>query len=162
MLFKKVRGASSHSGNGKSLDGRVSILGAGMISAGEIVSDGDVRILGTHSGNLVVHSLTLGRGGSIIGTVKAQSAVIDGDLSGQLTAASIVLGPNASVTADIFYVSIRIEPGAVHEGYNHHVDSLEKLPANNIVKLSLPQRRRPQRTGGGQSGAASAAGEAIE
>ncbi len=127
-------------GNGKGR-GVPSILGEGFKSKGDIVSDGEVHVLGEHSGDIAARTLTLAKGGSITGTVKAESALIDGALSGRLTAVSVALGPNAAVIADIVYVSMKMEPGAVHEGYHHRVDGIENLSADNIVKLSLPQRQ---------------------
>ncbi len=154
MWFKQdhtKHGASGHGGNGKSRGGVPSILSEGFKSEGDIVSDGEVHILGTHSGNLVVHKLTLGEGGSITGTVEAEIALINGNLSGRLTAVSVSLGPSASVTADIVYVSMKMEPGAVYEGYSRRVDSIESFSADGM-KLSPPQRQQLEKMRGSHEG----------
>jgi cytoskeletal protein CcmA (bactofilin family) len=145
MWFKRTQGKRPGAG-GSSIPtprrgGVPSILSAGFKCEGDIVSDGEVHIIGSHTGNLTVHKLTLGEGGSIIGTVEAEAAVINGNLSGRLSAVSVVLGPTASVTADIVYVSMRMEPGAIYEGYSRRVDSIENFSGEG---LRLAQPPRPQ------------------
>ncbi len=160
MWFKRDRnnrhGASNMSSNSKSKGGVPSILSAGFKSEGDIVSDGEVHIMGSHSGNLVVHKLTLGEGGSITGTVEAESALINGNLSGRLTAVSVALGPTASVTADIVYVSMKMEPGAVYEGYSRRVENIENFSADGM-KLSPPQRQQLEKMRGNHEGVAGSA-----
>ena len=65
--------------------------------------------------------------------------MINGNLSGRLSAVSVVLGPTASVTADIVYVSMRMEPGAIYEGYSRRVDSIENFSGEGL-RLAQPQR----------------------
>ena len=76
MLFKRDHnnrhGAVRQNSNSRSR-GVPSILSDGFKSEGDIISDGEVHILGAHSGNLVAHKLTLGEGGSITGTVEAET-----------------------------------------------------------------------------------------
>ena len=83
MWFKRTqskRPGDSGSSNPTPRRGSIpSILSAGFKCEGDIVSDGEVHIIGSHTGNLVVHKLTLGEGGSIIGTVEAEAAVINVD-----------------------------------------------------------------------------------
>jgi len=159
MLFKRDHnnrhGAVRQNSNSRSR-GVPSILSDGFKSEGDIISDGEVHILGTHSGNLVVHKLTLGEGGSITGTVEAESALINGNLSGRLTAVSVALGPTASVTADIVYVSMKMEPGAVYEGYSRRVESIESFSADGM-KLSPPQRQQLEKMRGSHEGVAGSA-----
>jgi cytoskeletal protein CcmA (bactofilin family) len=159
MWFKRKRnnkhGVSSMSSNSKKGGGVPSILSPGFKSEGDIVSDGEVHILGSHSGNLVVHKLTLGEGGSITGTIEAESALINGNLSGRLTAVSVALGPTASVTADIVYVSMKMEPGAIYEGYSRRVESMESFSADGM-KLSPPQRQQLEKMRGHENVSGSA------
>lgn len=129
---------SNASDNGRRMP---SILSAGMSIEGDIVSEGEVHILGHHSGNIVARKLTLGEGGTITGTVEAESAIINGTLSGRLSAVNLVLGKTAAVTADIVYVSMRMEPGAAYEGYSRRVDAIEDLTSEQ-KQLSPPMRQQ--------------------
>jgi cytoskeletal protein CcmA (bactofilin family) len=115
-----------------------SILSVGARIQGDIVSDGEVHILGAVSGNVTANKLTLGEGGTLSGTVETETAVINGVLTGRLAAVNVVLGTNARVTADIVYVSMRIEPGAVFEGYSRRVESIETV-SGEAVQLPAPQ-----------------------
>jgi cytoskeletal protein CcmA (bactofilin family) len=117
-----------------------SILSEGLRLDGDIVCSGEVHISGTLAGNISAGKLTVGEGGSIDGTVEAQSAVINGTLSGRLVAVDVVLGKSAHVTADIVYCSMRIEPGAMFEGYSRRVER-EELPSIETTKQLLPSLR---------------------
>lgn len=115
-----------------------SILAAGLRVDGDIACDGEVHIVGTLQGNLTADKLTLGEGGAINGTVEAATAVINGSLSGRLAAVTVILGRTAQVTADIIYVSMRIEPGAIFEGYSRRVERVE-MATSDSVQLPSPR-----------------------
>lgn len=121
MWFKS---AASNSVNGGSSLRRSapSILSEGFRVDGDIACAGEVHIAGTLIGNLVAGKVTLGEGGSINGSVEAETAVINGSLQGRLVAVNVVLGRAAQVRADVVYCSMRIEPGAVFEGYSRRVE----------------------------------------
>jgi cytoskeletal protein CcmA (bactofilin family) len=148
MLFGQARNkvpgqALIPAGNG-GRRGVPSILAAGIKIEGDIVSNGEVHILGQLSGNIVARKVTLGEGGSITGTVEAETMVINGTLSGRLSAVSVSLGRSASVTADIVYVSMRVEPGASYEGYSRRVESIDTFSADQM-QLSPPLRQQIER-----------------
>lgn len=148
MWFGRAHNKPSASGTFSAGDGHrrgvPSILAAGFKVEGDIVSDGEVHILGQHSGNIVARKVTLGEGGTITGTIEAESAVINGTLSGRLSAVAVVLGRCASVTADIVYVTMRVEPGASYEGYSRRVEAIETFSAEQM-QLSPPLRQQIER-----------------
>jgi cytoskeletal protein CcmA (bactofilin family) len=121
-----------------------SILSAGLKLEGDIVSDGEVHILGHHSGNIVARRVTIGEGGTVTGTVEADNVVVNGTLSGRLSATAVVLGRAAAVTADIVYVQLRVEPGASYEGYSRRVESIDTFAAEQM-QLSPPLRQQIER-----------------
>ncbi len=112
-----------------------SILSEGFRVEGDVVCTGEVHISGALSGNLTASKITVGEGGSVSGTVEAETAIINGSLSGRLVAVNVVLGRSAHVSADIVYCSMRIEPGAVYEGYSRRVDRAE-VPSPETKQLS--------------------------
>ena len=147
MWFGRARNNAAMNNSSSNHSGRrgvPSILAAGFKVEGDIVSDGEVHVLGQHSGNIVARALTLGEGGVITGSVEAESAIINGTLSGRLSATSVVLGKHAAVTADIVYVSMRVEPGASYEGYSRRVDAIETFAAEQM-QLSPPLRQQIER-----------------
>jgi cytoskeletal protein CcmA (bactofilin family) len=121
-----------------------SILSAGLKLEGDIVSDGEVHVLGHHSGNIVARKVTIGEGGAVTGTIEAESIVINGTLSGRLSAHVVVLGRAAAVTADIVYVQMRVEPGASYEGYSRRVEAVDTFAAEQM-QLSPPLRQQIER-----------------
>lgn len=119
MWFKS---AASSSVNGIARRSAPSILSDGFRIDGDISCPGEVHIAGTLIGNLVAGKVTLGEGGSINGSVEAETAIINGELQGRLVAVNVILGRAAQVRADVVYCSMRIEPGAVFEGYSRRVE----------------------------------------
>lgn len=113
-----------------------SILSEGFRVEGDIVCTGEVHIGGTLAGNLTAGKITIGETGTVNGTVEAETAVINGALSGRLVAVDVVLGRASHVTADIVYCSMRIEPGAVFEGYSRRVER-EDVPGSGDGKQLL-------------------------
>ena len=120
MWFKSA--ASNSLGNASGRRSAPSILSEGFRVDGDIACEGEVHIAGTLIGNLAAGKVTLGEAGSINGSVEAETAIINGALQGRLVAVNVILGRSAQVRADVVYCSMRIEPGAVFEGYSRRVE----------------------------------------
>jgi len=120
MWFKSA--ASSSVGSTSTRRTAPSILSEGFRADGNIVCPGEIHITGTLIGNIVAGKITLGASGSVNGSVDAETAIINGALQGRLVAADVILGRSAQVQADIIYCSMRIEPGAIFEGYSRRVE----------------------------------------
>jgi cytoskeletal protein CcmA (bactofilin family) len=103
----------------------LSILSSDLDVEGDIVSAGDLHISGSVTGDVVARKLTLDEGASITGSVKADVAVIGGNLAGRLTATSVTLASTAHVAADVTHVSLVVEAGAVFQGQSRHVARIE-------------------------------------
>jgi len=116
-----------------------SILGADLKITGDIASAGEVHVSGVVKGDIAAKKLTVGEGGSVVGAVEADVAMVAGTLTGRLTATTVTLASTARVVADITHVSLTIEPGAVFEGYSRRVDSIGHEEAT--LPLSLPISR---------------------
>jgi cytoskeletal protein CcmA (bactofilin family) len=68
-----------------------SVLAAGLTIEGTISGNGDVRIAGQFHGDVHVEgSLTIESGAKLIGGVRASNVIIDGELEGNIDAASRV------------------------------------------------------------------------
>jgi cytoskeletal protein CcmA (bactofilin family) len=121
----------------------LSILGSDLKIEGDIVSEGDVHISGSVTGDVVARKLTLDEGASITGSVQADVAVIAGNLAGRLTATSVMLGSTAHVAADVTHVSLAIEQGAVFQGFSRHVARIEAVTDDTFrppSRLNPPTR----------------------
>ena len=68
-----------------------SIISAGLTIEGTIVGNGDVRIAGQFHGDVNVQgSLTIEAGAKLVGGVRASNVIIDGELEGNIDAATKV------------------------------------------------------------------------
>lgn len=125
----------------------LSVLSGDVEVAGDIVSEGDLHISGSIKGNVTARKLTLGKGGSIAGSVKADAAVIAGRVTGRLTAASVTLTSTAHVVADVTQVSLMIEEGAVFEGFSRRVETIDALTDDTVhepARINAPTQARAQ------------------
>jgi cytoskeletal protein CcmA (bactofilin family) len=156
MWFKSAGSSSVNSGHGPRRSAP-SILSQGFRVDGDIACDGEIHIAGTLIGNLVASKVTLGEGGTVNGAIEAETAVINGVLQGRLVAVNVILGRSAQVRADVVYCSMRIEPGAVFEGYSRRVER-ESLPESDS-KLILPSLNTLRSAERGETIASLEAGE---
>lgn len=131
MWFRSATGNGNANGQRRLAP---SILSEGFRVEGDIVCTGEVHVGGVLSGDLAASKVTVVESGSINGSVEAETAVINGSLSGRLRAAHVVLGRASHVTADIIYCSMRIEPGALFEGFSRRVDR-EEVPGFDAKRL---------------------------
>ncbi len=68
-----------------------SVIAAGLTIEGTIAGNGDVRIAGQFHGDVNVQgSLTIEAGAKLVGGVRASNVIIDGELEGNIDAASRV------------------------------------------------------------------------
>lgn len=105
--------------------GIASVLGPDLKFEGKITTAGEIFVLGQLQGTVLARKLTIDRGGTMEGDVEAEAVVIDGAFSVNVTARSVSLRQGASVNADITYVSMEIEAGAIHCGQSRHVGHFE-------------------------------------
>ena len=121
----------------------LSVLSSDLRVEGDIVSEGDLHISGSVTGDVVARRLTLDEGASITGSVKADVAVIGGKLAGQLTATSVTLGSTAHIAADVTHVSLVVEEGAVFQGHSRHLEKIEAAADDKLqspLRLNTPKR----------------------
>ncbi|MCM1113393.1 MAG: polymer-forming cytoskeletal protein [Muribaculum sp.] len=94
------------------------IIGEGVSVEGDFTAPGSVRIDGCVDGNVTVGgTLIVGAGGEINGNISAESAMIGGDILGNLEVAKKTeLTQTAKVLGDITTAVIVIDENAVFQG----------------------------------------------
>lgn len=117
----------------RSSSGTPSILSAGMQITGDIVSDGEVQIDGTLSGDIKCATLTIGESGRINGSVVVDDCLVHGEVIGQIKGDSVTLSRSSRVEGDVLHDTLAIEPGARLDG---HCRRLETVDADD-PKLDL-------------------------
>ena len=100
-----------------------SVLSADIKVHGDIVCKGDILIEGAIDGDVKSHSLRIGEGGSVKGTVEAETVQVRGFLTGRIKAKSVTLSSTAKLDGDISYENLVIEEGALLNGACKHMDS---------------------------------------
>lgn len=96
----------------------VNLIGAGTHIAGDITTNGDMRVDGTLTGTINVKGkLVVGTSGSIEGEVICQNADVSGTIKGKIGVAELLaLKASAKLMCDIITNKIAVEPGATFSG----------------------------------------------
>lgn len=116
------------------------ILGAGTVFQGDFTSEGSVRVDGTVEGSIKVKgALIVGAKGKITGDVEAGSAVVGGEILGNVNAPEkIELTSSARVIGDMVTAVIVIDEKAVFQGkcdMNQDVPEAQKKPSAKAVRF---------------------------
>jgi cytoskeletal protein CcmA (bactofilin family) len=93
-----------------------SLIAENVTLRGDVATDGDVHLDGALTGDMRVRELTIGEGGTVEGSIEAESVEIRGRVVGTVTAKSVRLYSTARVEGDITHAQLAIENGAHFEG----------------------------------------------
>lgn len=108
------------------------IISADLTVTGNLTSDGEVQIDGVIDGDVKSARLSVGQQGKIVGSVRAERALIRGRVDGQIRAQEVTLTKTAQVKGDIYHDTLSIEPGAQLDGHCRRLNSVEDGEAMNI------------------------------
>lgn len=115
------------------------IIGKGAECNGDFSSEGSARIDGTINGDVkVTGTLIVGATGSISGDVEAHSAIVGGEIIGDVTVKDRTeLTSTARLIGNISTVVIVIDENAIFQGscnMNQEVPSKRPKPASRVVR----------------------------
>lgn len=105
------------------------LIGAGTVIDGNINFSGGMRIDGQVNGDVIAaagkpSTLVLSEQGSVQGAVSVTHLVVNGVISGAVTASEYLeLHAHARVTGDVHYKMLEIQVGAVLDGRLNHLNS---------------------------------------
>jgi len=120
----------------------VNLIRAGTKIVGDINSQGDIRIDGHLSGNLITNGrFVLGPNGFIDGNINCANAEMEGEVKGIVTVSEMLaLKATAKITGDIITNRLAIEPGAVFNGSCNMgakvKNMVQNTPAANATKTA--------------------------
>jgi len=83
---------------------------------GTVTAEGKVRIDGKLIGDLTCTSLVISENAEIIGTITADTVVVDGGVQGPIKGGDVILKSDANVVGDIHHTALTIEKGAMFDG----------------------------------------------
>jgi cytoskeletal protein CcmA (bactofilin family) len=120
----------------------INLIGSGTSIEGEIKSNGDIRIDGTHSGKIATKGkVVIGATGVVEGEINCQNADISGVLKGKIAVVELlVLKASSKLSGDIVTNKLAIEPGAIFSG-NCNMGPLLKDIKNGEGKYIEPQTK---------------------
>jgi len=117
-----------------------SYVGETLQLEGDLRTSGNIDISGLINGNVFVQEVTIRETGSIVGTLEAGTAEINGHIKGKITADTVIIGKSAIIKGDIFFrKTLKTEEGADIDGYikrvsNGKTDAEEDIAIEEIVE----------------------------
>lgn len=103
---------------GKNYDQEISILSHGLKFEGKLSSEGNVRIDGDFTGDIIINgNLTLGERSVVNGNIKATNITISGKVDGIVEAAEkMVLESSSRMIGDLSAKILVVNEGAIFDG----------------------------------------------
>ena len=95
---------------------KVSNVSEGLEIIGSLITTGKLRFDGVMKGTIEADSLIVGESGFIDGKLKANDAVILGQVKGSVTGKKVRLAATSKIHGDTYHEVIAIEDGATYEG----------------------------------------------
>jgi cytoskeletal protein CcmA (bactofilin family) len=96
----------------------VTIISAGVVIEGKLISNGNVRVDGSVNGDITANgNVTVGENGEVSGQVQAEAIVIGGKVTGTVKSKEkLTLEAKAVLKGDIFTKILVVEAGAQFDG----------------------------------------------
>jgi len=116
--------------------GAPTIISADMKVRGDLKSDGEIQIDGEVEGDVEGQSLSIGESGIITGAVKVESALVLGQINGEIRARTVTLSKSARVKGDVLHETLTIEPGAQLEGHCKRLNAVAE-PKDESTGINL-------------------------
>lgn len=115
-MFSKTDQTSAATVPAARISNTKSIFGSDLVISGEVSSLGDIEVHGQVDGTMTARTVSIGNGGTVSGSINAETLDVRGKLDGQIAAGNFTLRVDADVNADVTYRSVVIESGARIEG----------------------------------------------
>jgi cytoskeletal protein CcmA (bactofilin family) len=100
-------------GQSRGRAGKLAVVAEDMQITGTLRSAGQVQIDGIVNGDVFALDITLGRTGTVIGTLMAPRVTLFGTLHGVIEAGTVHVGRTARVHAHITHDGLTVEDGAI-------------------------------------------------
>ena len=128
----------------------VSVIGDDLTIMGEkvvIVSQNKIQIDGDVMAEVRAREVEIGREGSVIGTVAADTVKVVGGVQGRIQAGSVSLYETATVRAEVVHQSLQMASGCTFEGAVRRPKDASELKPN--LDVSAFETVRLQKIDGG-------------
>ncbi len=89
------------------------VIGADLVIQGDLSSRGNIDVLGRVTGSITAARLTVHDGGQVHGTIRAESAQVNGLLQGTIAIRNLIdIGSTGCVSGDVRYGQLAMASGA--------------------------------------------------
>ncbi|MEW6353713.1 MAG: polymer-forming cytoskeletal protein [Pseudomonadota bacterium] len=116
-----------------------SFLSANMQAHGNFTTDGEIQIDGSVEGDVSAAKLTLGEHAKIAGHIRADEAIIRGEVRGSIHARTVHIAKSARVTGDVWHEVLSIEAGAYIEGQCKHSEAPRETEDLKLLTAEPPK-----------------------
>ena len=116
-----------------------SIISHDLKIKGDLICNGDIQIDGAVEGDVQSHSIIIGEGADIRGTISGDNVRVYGSVNGEINGNSVVLAKTAKVIGDVIHQTLSIEPGASFEGRCSRSGNLQS--GNRVAVVRIAGRR---------------------
>lgn len=100
-----------------------SIISADLRVVGDLHCSGELQVKGNVEGDIKSHSVNIGEGAQVQGSVMADSVHISGAIKGQIEAQAVTVARSARVQGDILHETLAVEAGAYLDGTCRRLES---------------------------------------
>jgi len=130
--------------NGEADNTTINLISQGTEITGDIKSNGDIRIDGSLTGNLLTRGkVVIGPTGKIKGEVTCKNSEISGIVEGKITVNQLLnLKASSKIQGDIITSKLAIEPGARFTGTCRMNETEENAGTNNSRGTEKPPEKR--------------------
>jgi cytoskeletal protein CcmA (bactofilin family) len=94
----------------------MSIIGPGVVIAGDVECSTDLQIDGRVNGEVRCATLFVGEEGSVEGTIQAERVRVSGKVEGTIMAGDLGIEASARVKGELVYTRLKVTAGGVIEG----------------------------------------------
>ncbi|MGI9521793.1 MAG: bactofilin family protein [Hyphomicrobiaceae bacterium] len=113
------------------------IVSIGVRIYGMVETDLDVLVSGRIDGTLACSRVKIKAGGSVIGDIIAEHAIIDGLVEGNIYAQRLTLASNCKVYGDIHHGKLELREGCYFEGKSRQSKQPRRLaPAPSFARTT--------------------------
>ncbi|MGQ9621000.1 MAG: bactofilin family protein [Bacteroidales bacterium] len=130
--------------NGEIDNTTINLISQGTDITGDVKSNGDIRIDGSLTGNLITRGkVVIGPTGKIKGEVTCKNSEISGVIEGKITVNQLLnLKSSSKILGDIVTSKLAIEPGARFTGTCKMNETEENAGPNNSRGTEKPPEKR--------------------
>jgi cytoskeletal protein CcmA (bactofilin family) len=123
----------------------INLIGIGTEITGDVNSNGDIRIDGTLTGNLITKGkVVIGETGKVKGEITCKNSDVSGMIEGKIVVSQLLsLKISAKVNGDIQTNKLAIEPGSKFTG-NCNMNEVEPVSSEPQKPRFQPEIKQPE------------------